>query len=108
MSIVDIKVEGRCHTDFSLVEETFRENFAGRGEIGAAVCVYRDGEKVVDLWGGHRDETRTRPWTEDTITLMSSIAKSMAALSIHILVDRGQVSLDEPVARHWPVFARNG
>ena len=108
MSIVDIKVEGHCHTDFSLVEETFRENFAGRGEIGAAVCVYRDGEKVVDLWGGHRDETRTLPRTEDTITLMSSIAKSMAALSIHILVDRGQVSLDEPVARYWPEFAQNG
>ena len=102
------RLEGGCHTDFSLVEETFRENFADRGEIGAAVCVYKDGEKVVDLWGGHRDESRTRPWTEDTITLMSSIAKSMAALSIHILVDRGQVSLDEPVARYWPEFARNG
>ena len=108
MSIADIEVEGRCHTDFSLMEETFRENFAGRGEIGAAVCVYKDGEKVVDLWGGHRDESRTQPWTEDTITLMSSIAKSIAALSVHILVDRGQVSLDEPVAQYWPEFAQNG
>ena len=108
MSVADIRVEGYCHSDFSAVEEEFRENFASRGEIGSAVCVYRDGEKVVDLWGGHTDEARTQPWSEDTIVLMSSIAKSMSALSVHMLVDRGQVSLDEPVARYWPEFAQNG
>ena len=108
MSVADITIEGYCHSDFSAVEEEFRENFAGRGEIGSAVCVYRDGEKVVDLWGGHTDEARTQPWSEDTIVLMSSIAKSITALSVHILVDRGQVSLDEPVARYWPEFAQNG
>ena len=102
MNSTDIQVEGHCHPDFSMVEEMFRENFASRGEIGAAVCVYKDGEKIVDLWGGHRDEARTQPWTENTITLMSSIAKSMSALSVHILVDRGLVSLDEPVAKYWP------
>ena len=108
MSILDVQVEGRCHSDFSSVEEEFRENFASRGELGSAVCVYRDGEKVVDLWGGHRDEARTQRWTEDTIVLMSSIAKSMSALSVHMLVDRGQISLEEPVARYWPEFAQNG
>ena len=108
MSVADVQVEGHCHSDFSAVEEEFRENFASRGEIGSAVCVYRDGEKVVDLWGGHTDEARTQPWSEDTIVLMSSIAKSMSALSVHMLVDRGQVSLDEPVARYWPEFAQNG
>ena len=108
MSVVDIQVEGGCHSDFSSVEETFRENFASRSELGAAVCVYKDGEKIVDLWGGHRDEARTQPWTEHTIVLMSSIAKSMSALSVHMLVDRGQVSLDEPVARYWPEFAQSG
>ena len=108
MSVADITIEGYCHSDFSAVEEEFRENFASRGEIGSAVCVYRDGEKVVDLWGGHTDEARTQPWSEDTIVLMSSIAKSMSALAVHILVDRGQVSLDEPVARYWPEFAQNG
>ncbi|MCE2451803.1 MAG: beta-lactamase family protein, partial [Nitrospinae bacterium] len=89
MSVADIRVEGHCHSDFSVVEEEFRENFASRGEIGAAVCVYKDGEKVVDLWGGHRDEARTQTWTKDTIVLMSSIAKSITALSVHMLVDRG-------------------
>lgn len=108
MSQNDIPVGGYCDTAFATVEETFRENFAKRGEIGAGVCVYKDGEKVVDLWGGHRDEARTEPWTEDTIVLMNSVAKSICALAVHVLADRGQVDLDAPVAEYWPEFAQNG
>ena len=37
-----------------------------------------DGETVVDLWGGHRDEDRTTPWTEDTIVNVWSTTKSRA------------------------------
>jgi hypothetical protein len=37
-------------------------NFAERGEIGAACAVYRDGVKVVDLWGGYADGWRRLPW----------------------------------------------
>jgi CubicO group peptidase (beta-lactamase class C family) len=39
---------------------------------------------------------------------MMSIGKSMAALSVLILVDRGQLSLDDTVASHWPEFAQAG
>ncbi len=108
MSQSDIPVGGYCDPAFSAVEETFRENFATRGEIGAGVCVYKDGEKVVDLWGGHCDEARTQVWTEDTIVLMNSVAKSICALAVHVLADRGQVDLDAPVAEYWPEFAQNG
>ena len=98
MSGREIKVEGFCDPKYSSVKDEFYENFATRNEIGSAVCVYEGGNKVVDLWGGYRDEDGTQPWTEDTITLMSSIAKSMSALCVHVLVDRGMVSLDSPVS----------
>ena len=72
------------------------------------MCVYQDGKKVVDLWGGHKDLERTVPWAEDTIVIMNSVAKSMCALCTHILIDRGLVDFDAPVARYWPEFAQAG
>ncbi len=108
MGTIDIPIEGYCDPAFSAVKETFRENFASRHEIGAAVCVYKGGEKVVDLWGGHKDRDRAQPWKEDTIVLMNSVAKSICALAVHVLADRGKVDLDAPVATYWPDFAQNG
>ena len=101
-------IQGTCAPEFSAVRETFADNFRRRGEIGAAVCVYKDGKKVVDLWGGHKDVARTVPWEEDTIVIMNSLAKSMSALCMHILIDRGKVDFDAPVADYWPEFAQAG
>ena len=101
-------ISGTCAPEFAAVKETFADNFRRRGEIGAAVCVYKDGKKVVDLWGGHKDVARTEPWREDTIVIMNSIAKSMSSLCMHILIDRGKVDFDAPVADYWPEFAQAG
>ena len=101
-------LEGECQPRFEGVRKALATNFAERDEIGAAVCVYHEGKKVVDLWGGHMDEARTRPWQADTLSLMYSIAKSMSALSVHILADEGKVDLEAPVARYWPEFAQAG
>lgn len=104
----DILISGTCAPEFSGVRDAFEENFRRRGELGAAVSVYKDGEKVVDLWGGHVDLDRTRPWQPDTIVIMNSLAKSMTAIATHMLIDRGLVDFDAPVATYWPEFARAG
>ena len=104
----EILIHGNCHPDFSGVRHEFERNFRERGEIGAAVAVYRNGETVVDLWGGHKDRAGTAPWAEDTIVIMNSITKSMCALCTHILIDRGLVGFDAPVADYWPEFAQAG
>lgn len=103
-----IRVEGHCDPQFAAVRDTFEDNFRIRGEVGAAVCVYKDGQKVVDLWGGYKDLARSEPWREDTIVIMNSVAKSMSALCTHILIDRGLIDFDAPVARYWPEFATAG
>ena len=36
---------------------------------GAQLCVYRHGERAVDLWAG-RDPAGNRPYGEDTITVL--------------------------------------
>ena len=101
-------INGVCDPRYAAVRREFERNFRERGEIGAAVCVYENGKKVVDLWGGYKDVARTVPWDEDTIVIMNSVAKSMCALSTHILIDRGLVGFDAPVAEYWPEFAQAG
>ena len=101
-------IYGNIEHGFERVREAFIENFTDRGEVGAAVCVYKDGKKVVDLWGGHLDEERTSLWQEDTIVCMMSVAKSVVALGVHLLIERGQVELDAPVMRYWEKFGQAG
>jgi CubicO group peptidase (beta-lactamase class C family) len=101
-------IHGSCDPEFASVQEAFADNFRRRGEIGAAVCVYKDGKKVVDLWGGFKDVEKTEPWDKDTIVIMNSLAKSMTSLCVHILIDRGKVDFDAPVADYWPEFAQAG
>jgi CubicO group peptidase (beta-lactamase class C family) len=101
-------VHGDCAPRFAAVRAALEENFARRDEIGSAVCVYHQGRKVVDLWGGHLDAARTRPWRDDSMCLMYSLGKAMCALAVHMLADRGQVDLEAPVAAYWPEFAQAG
>jgi CubicO group peptidase (beta-lactamase class C family) len=90
------------------VREVFEAQFRAGGELGAAVAVWLDGEPVVDLFAGHADPARTRPWTRDTISHVYSVTKGMTALCAHRLIDRGALELDAPAARYWPEFAQAG
>ncbi len=103
-----IEVHGACDTRFRAVEEAFVENFATHGEVGAAVAVTVDGRPVVDIWAGHADAARTRPWERDTIVNVYSTTKGMTAICAHRLVDQGRLDLDAPVAKYWPEFAQAG
>lgn len=93
---------------FAAVADAFQANFAERGEIGAAVAVVVDGVPVVDLWGGFADAARRRPWREDTLVDVFSVGKGLLALCAALLVDRGLVDLDAPLARVWPELAAAG
>jgi CubicO group peptidase (beta-lactamase class C family) len=100
--------EGICQPRFQGVRDEFERNFRERGEIGASVCVLVDGETVVDLWGGLADRATARPWQHDTVGLVWSCTKAAVALCAHILVSRGLLDLDAPVAKYWPEFAQAG
>jgi CubicO group peptidase (beta-lactamase class C family) len=67
-----------------------------------------DGEPVVDLWGGHMDAAKTRPWQQDTMNVVMSCSKGLTALCGNILIDRGQLDPDKPIAHYWPEFAQKG
>jgi CubicO group peptidase (beta-lactamase class C family) len=102
------QVHGSCDPRFLALREAFAGNFRERGELGAALSVYIEGRPVVDIWAGWADQACVRPWERDTLVDVFSVGKGMVALSLLLLVERGQVDLDAPVARYWPGFASGG
>jgi CubicO group peptidase (beta-lactamase class C family) len=106
--MAEVPIHGTCDTRFAAVRGAFAENFARRGEVGAAVAVTLEGRPVVDLWGGAADAARTRTWGRDTIVHVFSTTKGLTALCAHVLADRKLLDLDAPVADHWPEFAAAG
>ena len=102
------EIQGRVHPRYGRVRDVFAEQFRSGREVGAAVAILVDGEPVVDLFAGHADPARTRPWTADTITHVYSVTKAMTALCAHRLIERGLLELDVPVAKYWPEFAQAG
>ena len=101
------EIHGHCSERFREVRQAFQENFEQGLEVGASFCAVQDGECVVDLWAGDRDAHGT-PWEEDTIVNVYSTTKVMAALTTLMLVDRGELDLDAPVASIWPAFGAAG
>jgi len=101
-------VEGSVASGFEPVRAEFERNFAERGEIGAAVAAYWRGEKVVDLWGGHRTPTGDDPWKQDTMVIVFSTTKGLSAMTLAMANARGWLDYDAPVAQYWPEFAQNG
>ena len=105
---VDARAAGFVAPGFEPVADAFARNFAEHGELGAAFAAYRDGELVVDLWGGVADRAAGRPWERDTLQLVFSGTKGLVAICLLLLIDRGLLELDERVATYWPEFAAAG
>ncbi|MBY8985723.1 MAG: beta-lactamase family protein [Candidatus Lokiarchaeota archaeon] len=103
-----IEVHGFCDDKFAAVKEAFLENFKTEGEVGASFAATLNGKFVVDIWGGYADKAKSRPWEKDTIVNVFSTTKVMTIICALMLVDRGQLDLDAPVAKYWPEFAQNG
>lgn len=95
-------IGGSIHPDFAAVGEAFIANFDHRDELGASLFITVDGQIVADLWGGNADVER--PWEQDTVCVVFSCTKAATALCLHLLAERGRVSLDAPVAEYWPEF----
>ncbi len=108
----DVTVEGLVAPGYEQVRDAFVGNFTRLGERGAAVAVYRDGRKVVDLWGGTRDGDAPaaggEPWRRGTAQIVRSATKGIAATVLLLLHQRGGLDLEAPVATYWPEYKAHG
>jgi CubicO group peptidase (beta-lactamase class C family) len=100
------EVHGHVDDGYGAVADEFRRNFTERKELGAACAVVRNGELVVDLWGGHRDKKRTLPWLQDTMVTVWSTTKGMSGAAMAVAHSKGLFDLETAVAHYWPEFAQ--
>ena len=103
-----VRVHGHVSPGFEVVREAFADNFVRRRELGGACCAYHRGEKVVDLWGGIRNKRTSEPWEQDTMVVVHSATKGLAAMTLALAHSRGWLDYEERVARYWPEFAQHG
>ncbi|NHJ38789.1 MAG: beta-lactamase family protein [Asgard group archaeon] len=101
-------ISGFAKQGFEAVQEVFIKNFKQNKELGAACCIYYQGEKVVDLWGGIRNKSTGEPWEKDTMTIVYSSTKGLAGLVMALAHSRGLIDYDERVSTYWPEFAQQG
>lgn len=103
-----VTVQGHVSPGFERVRDVFALNFRHRGERGGACAAYCRGEKVVDLWGGLRNVRTGEAWDADTMVIVYSAAKGLAAMTMALAHSRGWLDYEAPVCRYWPEFAQNG
>jgi CubicO group peptidase (beta-lactamase class C family) len=103
-----MRIQGHVSRGFEAVREAFAENFVRRRELGGACCAFLRGEKVVDLWGGIRNKRTREPWELDTMVVVHSATKGLAAMTMAIAHSRGWLDYEQQVSRYWPEFAQQG
>jgi CubicO group peptidase (beta-lactamase class C family) len=104
----EVEVHGSCSERFEPVRAALANELSSGDELGASIVIDVDGETLVDVWGGFRDQARTQPWTRDTITNVWSTTKTVTNLAALMLADRGLLDVYAPIARYWPDYGANG
>jgi CubicO group peptidase (beta-lactamase class C family) len=90
------------------VEQAFQNNFSGGIEVGAGLSIFRNGGEAVSLSGGFCDTARTLPWSHETLVLIWSATKGVAAAcTLHAMQEAG-AGLHTRVVDFWPEFGRAG
>jgi len=102
-----VEVKGVINPGFEAVRDEF-EHLWNEIEVGASFCVYHQGEKIIDLWGGFTDRDQGVAWQADTLVNVYSATKGPASLAIAILHDEGLINYEEKVATYWPEFGAEG
>ena len=90
--------------EFSDLSEYFRGNFSLRGELGAGVSVWKDGEEILGISDGWRDRERSDQWSKRTLAPVYSATKGPASASLLHVLDQHGLTAETPVGEVWSAF----
>ncbi|MCQ2378722.1 MAG: beta-lactamase family protein [Victivallaceae bacterium] len=77
-------------------------------ECGCQLAVFRDGKMLCNLVSGYADAAHTRKVDTRTLFPVFSVGKGILTTLFHILSEKGFISPDDPVVRHWPEYGVRG
>jgi CubicO group peptidase (beta-lactamase class C family) len=101
-------IQGTTANEWEFVRDLFKENFVQERDLGGSVAIYYQGKLVVDLWGGWFDQSRTKPYTNDTLQLVFSTSKGLVATAVALCVQRGLLNYSSLVTEYWPEYGQKG
>ena len=101
-------VSGYCEDNFHEARNIFEKSISSGFELGGSIAVEVQGEKVIDLWGGHLDHSKSKAWEENTLVNVFSTTKGIAAICLLQLIEKGLLDIEKPVCEYWPEFSVNG
>jgi CubicO group peptidase (beta-lactamase class C family) len=102
------QINGYVAQGFETVRDVFAANLASGEELGATFSVVRDGETIIDLYGGVRDEAKSEALGPDDLFNVWSTTKGLCALCLAMAVDRGLIDYAAPVSHYWPEYGVEG
>ena len=100
-----LRIEGTVAPGFESVRDLYANNMRSLEERNTQLCVYHRGERVVDLWATAIGDDSFSP---DSLVNVFSSGKSLAAIAMASLVDKGHLAYEERISAYWPEFAANG
>ena len=101
-------IEGICEDKYLAVKELFLELHKTDREIGSSFAVYKDGNPIIDIWGGFSDKDKINSWQQNTLATVWSTTKGVAAITIAYAYEKGLLDYEEKVSKYWPEFGCNG
>lgn len=94
-------LQGRADTRLGEITARLDGYLAADPDLSFQVAAFHRGEPVLDVWGGPH-------MAVDSVMVPFSVTKNTIGLSVGLLVERGELDLDERVAHYWPEFAAKG
>ena len=99
-----MNIEGQVAPGFEAVKTLYEHNMATLAERNTQLCVYVGDTRVVDLWSSAIGDTS---FTGDSLVNVFSSGKSLEAITLAMLVDRGLLDYNAKIVDYWPEFGEN-
>ena len=106
LSVTDPGVVGMSREKLQMVGNAVQGFIRDKRIAGASVMISRKGKVVYAGNFGLRDIENKKPMTEDTIFRVYSMTKAVTSVAAMILVESGQLRLEDKVSKHLPAFTK--
>lgn len=94
-------LHGRTDDRLADIVERLEGFLAADPDLSFQAAAFHAGAPVLDVWGGPH-------LGEHSVTVPYSVTKNTIGLAVGLLIERGELDLDAPVAQYWPEFAAKG